>query len=211
MGRAKRTRKEASQRNHARNGARLPCEGRRTPDLTTLQSAGIALPARRSLPTASPTHSVTCGAPCPLPRAHAHCEPPAVVSRAEPGASHRLLGGCFLWLSPPPPGGRGKLGGSGLEKARFWFGSAARYATCPLPGVWNLGAAGEIEAAWVGPGRAWQREDARVWGARRRPSTRTCLSGAPTGQRQRSISFSRAPSLPHPTPADASLLTAVEM
>lgn len=86
-----------------------------------------------------------------------------------PGASHRLLGGCFLWLSPPPPGGRGKLGGSGLEKARFWFGSAARYATCPLPGVWSLGAAGEIETAWVGPGRARQREDARVWGARRRP------------------------------------------
>lgn len=139
----------------------------------------------------------------PHPRRHLWARParfPARMRTARhrlwchvPGASHRLLGGCFLWLSPPPPPeGRGKPGGSGLEKARFWFGSAARYATCPLPGVWTLGAAGEIEAAWVGPGRA-------------EPGS----GRAATGLRQRSISFSRAPSLPHPTPADASLLTAV--
>lgn len=71
-----------------------------------------------------------------------------------PGASHRLLGGSFLWLSRPPPGGRGKAGGSGLWEARFWFGSAARYATCPSLGLWSLGAAGEMEVAWAGPGLA---------------------------------------------------------
>lgn len=133
------------------------CEGRSSPD----QSGSPALPARRCLRTASPTHSVTWGrAP---PASPCTCALRRPLWCHVPGASRRLLGGCFLWLSPPPPppplpGGRGKLGGSGLEKARFWFGSAARYATCPLPGVWNVGAAGEMEAAWVGPGEAWRRE-----------------------------------------------------
>ncbi|KAH0519783.1 Coiled-coil and C2 domain-containing protein 1B [Microtus ochrogaster] len=71
-----------------------------------------------------------------------------------PGASRRLLGERFQWLSQPPPGGRGKPGSSGLWEALFWFVAAARYATCPSLGVWSLGAAGEIEAAWAGSGLA---------------------------------------------------------
>lgn len=147
-GRATRTRKEASLRNQPW-GTPTVCEGRSSPD----QSGSPALPARRCVRTASPIHSVTWG--CAPPTSPRTCALRRPLWCHVPGASHRLLGGCFLWLSPPPPppplGGRGKLGGSGLEKARFWFGSAARYATCPLPGVWNVGAAGEMEAAWVGP------------------------------------------------------------
>lgn len=63
---------------------------RRTPNLTALQSASIALPARRCLRTDCPALSVTCGRAPPAPRAHAHCEPLAVVSRAG--------------REPPPPG-----------------------------------------------------------------------------------------------------------
>lgn len=113
----------------------------------------LALPARRRLRAENSTLGVTCWSATPAsPCACVIRAAPAVESRVRARGVSRRGASCHGCLGGP--GAAGGLGGTGREKARVGFGSAARYAANPPSGQGRGGDGGGDGGGRAGLGRA---------------------------------------------------------